>query len=101
VRIELHPDAKAELRAAAGWYDELSEGAGDELLDEVDAALRRIAALPNACRPWPGVAERPIRQGVVHRFPYLIAFELQNDTLIVYAIAHRKRQPLYWYSRAT
>ena len=103
MRIELHPEARAELGAASQWYDELNQGAGDELLDEVDAALERVAALPTACRPWPNVPDRanPIRQGEVHRFPYLIAFEVRDDVLFVLAVTHTRRRPLYWYSRAT
>jgi hypothetical protein len=103
VRIELHPEAIAEARAAAVWYEELNEGAGDDLLDEIDAALERIAALPTAWPPWPGIPDRetPIRQGKVHRFPYLIAFEVRGDALWVHAITHKRRRPLYWYSRAT
>jgi hypothetical protein len=51
VRVELHPEARAELRAAAVWYDEQRPSLGDELILEL-------------------------------------------------AIAHAKRRPLYWLTRA-
>jgi hypothetical protein len=53
VRIELHPEAIAEARAAAVWYEELNEGAGDDLLDEIDAALERIAHCQRRGHPGP------------------------------------------------
>lgn len=103
MRIEFHPKARAEVRAATLWYEELTEGAGSELLEEIEAALERIAGLPTASRPWPGVParENPIYQGAVHRFPYHIAFEIRGDMLFVLAFTHKRRRPLYWYSRAT
>jgi plasmid stabilization system protein ParE len=103
VRIQLHPAARAELRAAALWYDELSEGAGSELIDELYAALDRVAALPTASVRWPGLPDRdpPIFRGKTHRFPYAFAFELRSDVIYVLAVTHQRRRPLYWYSRVT
>ena len=37
---------------------------------------------------------------IVLRFPYLIAFERRSGAVVVLAIAHAKRQPLYWLTRA-
>ena len=34
MRLELHPEARAELRSAALWYDERRSGLGDEFLAE-------------------------------------------------------------------
>jgi hypothetical protein len=73
VRVELHPDARAELRSAALWFEE-----------------RRVGL---------GGASPPIRKATPHRFPYLIAFERQEQHVLVLAVAHAKRQPL-WLWRA-
>jgi hypothetical protein len=35
VRLELHPEARAELRSAALWYDERRPGLGDEFIAEM------------------------------------------------------------------
>ena len=35
MRFELHPEARAELRSAALWYDERRSGLGDEFIAEV------------------------------------------------------------------
>ena len=43
MRLELHPEARAEFRRAALWYDERRSGLGDEFVAEVSAALDRIA----------------------------------------------------------
>jgi hypothetical protein len=48
VRLELHPEARAELRSAALWYEERHSGLGDEFIAEVSAALDRIGDAPES-----------------------------------------------------
>jgi hypothetical protein len=33
--------------------------------------------------------------------PYLVAFELHAESMLVLAVAHAKRQPLYWLARTS
>ena len=53
MRLELHPDARAELRSAALWYDEQRPGLGDEFIAEVSATLDRIGDAPESYAGWP------------------------------------------------
>ena len=39
MRVDLHPEARAELRSAALWYEERREGLGMEFIAAIDAAL--------------------------------------------------------------
>ena len=102
MRLELHPEARAELRSAALWYDERRSGLGDEFVAEISAALDRVAEAPESYPAWP--RRRPaasvIRKATIHRFPYLIAFENHEQHVLVLAVAHAKRRPLYWLTRA-
>jgi toxin ParE1/3/4 len=102
VRVELHPEAHAELRAAAVWYEEQRPGLGDELIAEVSSVLTRIGEGPASFPVWPGTSAAPmsIRKAVVTRFPYVIAFEVHSEHALVLAITHAKRRPLYWLTRA-
>jgi toxin ParE1/3/4 len=102
VRVELHPEARAELRAAAIWYDERRPGLGDEFIAEVSSMLDKIGEVSTSFPVWPGTSSAPlsIRRAVVNRFPYVIAFEMHVDHTLVLAIAHAKRRPLYWLTRA-
>lgn len=102
MRVELHPEARAELRAAAIWYDEQRPGLGDELVAEVSSMLESIGEVPASFQIWPGTSAAPmsIRRAVMKRFPYVVAFEVHAEHTLVLAIAHAKRRPLYWLSRA-
>ena len=101
MRLELHPDARAELRSAALWYDERRTGLGNEFIAEVSTALDRIGDAPESYPAWPGTrAAGPlIRKSTIQRFPYVIAFEGHERHVLVLAVAHSKRRPLYWLTR--
>ena len=102
MRLELHPEARAELRSAALWYDERRARLGDECIAEVSAALDRVGDAQESYPAWPGTrAEGPlIRKATTQRFPYVIAFQRHEHHVLVLAIAHAKRRPLYWLTRA-
>lgn len=44
--LVIEPQAAAELRDAANWYEEQSPGLGDRLLDAVEGALGRSGVSP-------------------------------------------------------
>jgi toxin ParE1/3/4 len=102
VRVDLHPEARAELRSAALWYEEQGEGLGTEFLTEVASALDQIGRAPESCPRWTGLDDRApaIRRHALRRFPYVVAFERHQRRVLVLAIAHAKRRPLYWLTRA-
>jgi len=102
VRVDLHPDARAELRSAALWYEEQREGLGTEFLTEVALTLDQIGRAPESRQLWTGLDDRTpaIRRHTMHRFPYVVAFERHQRRVLVLAIAHAKRRPLYWLTRA-
>jgi len=101
VRLELHPEARAELRSAALWYDEQRPGLGDEFIAEVSMVVERFRSAPESYPVWPSTqAGNPvIRKATLQRFPYVIALETHEHHFLVLAIAHAKRRPLYWLTR--
>jgi toxin ParE1/3/4 len=103
VRLELHPEARAELRRAALWYEERRQGLGDEFISAISASLDQVSDAPESYPAWLGTrAEGPlIRRATTQRFPYVIAFEKHEHHVLVLAIAHAKRRPLYWLTRTS
>jgi len=103
VRVELHPEARTEVRAAALWYEERHLGLGDQFVERVNEVLERVEATPALYPVWPGTdaAPVPIHKAVLDQFPYLVAFELHTENVLVLAVAHAKRQPLYWLARTS
>lgn len=103
MRVALHPEARSELRSAALWYDERQAGLGDQFVGRISDLIERLAASPEAYPIWPGApaASTSIRKAHAEQFPYLVAFEVHSEHLLILAVAHAKRRPLYWLVRAT
>ncbi len=103
MRVELHPEARAELAQAAAWHDESRPSFGDELVAAASSTFGKIANAPASFGAWLGAPPTAtvIRKAKVARFPYLVAFEVHPDFILVLAVAHAKRRPLYWITRAT
>lgn len=87
--------AQQELDDATVWYDERAEGLGQEFLDELDRTVRRAISFPRSC---PEI-EAGIRRCLVARFPYGLIYGIDDDTIVVVAVAHLHRRPDYWIDR--
>ena len=71
-RIELHPAAVDEARAAYEWYAERNP----------EYAVGR-------------------RRYLLRRFPYLVVYRTFDAAIQIIAIAHGRRRPGYWQERVT
>jgi plasmid stabilization system protein ParE len=87
--------AEAEVEEATRWYEAIREGLGAEFLDEFDAGIQRIAEFPHAWHPLGGST----RQHRLNRFPYGIIYQVREDEIVIFAVAHLHRQPGYWRKR--
>ena len=92
--VALRP-AKAEIREACAYYEGQREGLGDDFLDAVDDAVRRLTAFPKA---WTRLSAK-VRRCRTNRFPYGIVYHVAGDTIIILAVMHLKRRPGYWRDR--
>lgn len=103
MRVELHPEAREELRSAALWYEEKRAGLGNDFVAEVASSFERLAASPSRYPIWLGHPRAPIeiRRARVNRFPYVVAFEVRPNDVLILAVAHMRRKPLYWLARST
>src|ERR1019366_5879929 len=44
-------------------------------------------------------SHRPYRRKILKRFPYVVFFRAESDTIEVVAVAHAKRRPGFWLAR--
>ena len=89
--------AVRELDDAASFYEKALVGLGKRFRREVRKAVATIAILPAA---WP-MMDNDVRKYVLHGFPYNILYSVENDHILIIAIAHQRRQPQYWLGRDT
>ena len=99
-RVELAPEALAEVGEAVRWYDHRRPGLGQDLLAELEAVLSRVGDAPTS---FPRLQDIPheleVRRSLLSRFPYGVVFTVLADSVRVVAFAHLKREPGYWLTR--
>jgi toxin ParE1/3/4 len=94
--IVFDPEAEAEFRAAASYYEGQRPGLGDQFAAEVERCVQRIARMPQA---FPRHGSTRLRKCLLARFPYTIFFLELDDRIWVAAVAHQRRRPGYWAHR--
>ena len=88
--------AQQEVDDAVVWFEERAEGKGLDFLDDLDRVVRLVKAYPFAS---PQI-EPEIRRCLFARFPYSVVYGLDEDTIVVIAVAHTHRAPQYWVDRS-
>ena len=87
--------AQIELDEAISWYETEQEYLGKRFLEEVRLTLKRIMAFPESCTfIAPG-----LRRCMTRRFPFMLIYGIDGETIVVVAVAHMHREPMYWQGR--
>src|ERR1700723_2726964 len=95
MKCEFLPPARAELEDAVYYYDAQQRGLGDEFAKEVALTIQRILKHPRA---WEKLS-RQTRRCRTNRFPYGVAYLSRREGILIIAIAHLHRKPIYWRDR--
>ena len=100
MEVIYHPKADDEVLESAKFYEQRSKGLGWRFLSAVRDAEVRIARSPHAF-PFldDPVLDDPVRKCVVAGFPFNLLFQIDDDSLVVVAVAHQRRRPGYWRRR--
>jgi plasmid stabilization system protein ParE len=94
--VAFHPEAQAEFMAAARYYEAQAENLGFDFISAVEATYRRLVTFPESGRPFGS----RLRRVLVPGFPYGLIYRTEPDRVLVVAVAHVRRRPGYWRSRA-
>ena len=92
--------AMIEATESALWYEDQQSGLADEFYAELKSGLDRISENPMRMpllEQYSGVHN--VRRSLLKRFPYAIIFMITDSEVVVLAVAHTHRRPLYWLSR--
>lgn len=95
------PAAQLELIEAAVRYDDIRLGLGTEFLDAIQQVFAPVATEPRlyaTLECWTA-SQREVRRYCLQRFPYVIVYLIEGDSVTVVAVSHARRRPLYWIDR--
>jgi len=95
MRVVFTRIATQELEDAVRFYELEYAGLGRSFKEEVKKAALRVAEYPKA---W-SIERGEVRKCLLHRFPYKLLYSVEEDHVLVIAIAHQHRKPDYWVGR--
>ena len=87
--------AQQEIDDAVAWFNEQADGKGVDFLDELDRVVRLVNSYPFASTE----IESDIRRRLFARFPYSLIYGIEEQTIVVIAVAPFRRAPRYWMDR--
>ncbi len=95
MKIRISRLAQKEIDDAVAWYEDQSPGLGIRFLDEFDRSVRRIVTYPQSCKE----IEPGLRRCLLSRYPFGIIYGIDDETIVIVAVAHLHREPRYWIDR--
>jgi plasmid stabilization system protein ParE len=93
--MTIHPEAQREFDGAIDYYEEVRTGLGREFRDEVMMFVDRIKDNPKRY----SIRKLDVRRANLDRFPYSVNYVSEDGDVLIVAIAHHRRKPLYWLAR--
>jgi plasmid stabilization system protein ParE len=82
-------EAVIEIEDAFFWYEKEKGGLGWEFIAAVEGYYEKIIENPY----WYQKGDKDRRVAVMRRFPYKIVYEVEQETVFVYAVFHTSRNP--------
>ncbi len=88
-KIEIRPLAVIEIVEAYDWYEDQKNGLGMEFLEELESFYSILYTNPNTYSYY----EKPVRQGKIKRFPFVVIYEVVKNSIIIYSVFMSSQDP--------
>mgnify|MGYP005865181865 FL=1 len=93
--IRYHEAAEDELLNEVGYLELQAKGLGRRLWAEVRRAENLIAQFPESAQEIrPGIRKRVLR-----KFRYSLVYSIEENGVLILAVAHHSCRPGYWIGR--
>jgi toxin ParE1/3/4 len=87
--------AEEEMIEAAKYYEGEAQGLGADFLDDIQRTIDRILNNPRIGQ----TIDNQLRRSLCSCFPYSLIYAIDNDEVLIVAVAHQRRKPFYWKER--
>lgn len=94
-KIEFKEQAREDIAIIVQWYDEQRDGLGDSFLTELRQFIDQLSFNPHIYQ----VRRKNTRLGILKRFPYIIAYQIENKSIIIFSIIHQHQHPQKKFQR--
>jgi toxin ParE1/3/4 len=96
-RLEITPDALADIEEASEWYGKQEPGLGIDYARTVLEAIETLTANPLIHRLRD--RRRNFRWLRSNRFPYRVFYQTHDEVIRVFAVLHSARHDNHWRRR--
>ena len=93
--IAYHEAAEGELLRGIGYLESRAAGLGRRFFTEIQRAEKLIMEFPESAAE----IAPAIRKRVLRKFRYSLIYTIEEDSLLILAVAHHRRRPGYWIER--
>ena len=95
MRYEFHPEALEEYNEAGYYYSRKEPGLDLRFIVSVENAIQLILEDPLRYRRF----DEDVRRCLTRVFPYAVLYTIEEDFILIIAVAHFSREPGYWKHR--
>jgi plasmid stabilization system protein ParE len=88
-------EANEEFLEQVAYYEEREKGLGERFRLAVQAATLLAATHPKLGSPWKFRTRRVFPKG----FRFSVVYRIEDEEIVVFAVAHFRRRPTYWRGR--
>ena len=93
--VEISREAESDFDKSYDYYYDISPDIGDAFFKSINACFEAIQELPLSYQ----VIHRNIRRFTLKRFPFVIYYVVDNQTIKIITIFHTSRNPKIWSER--
>jgi len=97
MKYRYHPEARIEFADVLGFYHEIDFELAERLNLEISRAIRVIRKNPQIRR----LREKSWRRYNLNHFPFYLPYSIENNAIVILAVAHQSRKPGYWKNRVS
>lgn len=87
--LQVLPRAEREINESILWFEQQSRGLGYRFFNDLSHLMDQISSHPYL---FP-LKRPPYREAIMNSFPYVIIFELQDNTIAIYSVFNTHRDP--------
>ncbi len=82
-------EARKDIIEAAQWYATRLEGLDKRFVQYLEDVISIVQYNPKTYKK----IYKDFRQAALKKFPYVVIYELEKDTIIIYSVFHAKQHP--------
>ncbi len=92
-----HPLVVDDLSGAVAYYDEISVDLGNRFREAVRDRIETITERPDSY----GRIHGQFRAAMLDRFPYVVLFEHEKETVVILGVFHAASDRERWFERSS